>query len=570
MLLVLLSSLQQVRLIARAPLAAQDAVEFVSVAQRIEADGLAATIRREQVAPLFPATVCATHAVLESVGLIDSAAWGRAAQIAAAVPLVLAVVPVFLLARRLAGPEAALIASLLFCLLPATSRLGADGISDALHLCLAAWALWGLIEACAATDRQACVWALLSGACVGAALLCRVEVLVLAPSVLLAASLRVPRPRTSHALVAFVGLIGCFGCGCLTGLIPLVAAGVTEPAEIAARLQGGRPASTVRPLNESPADRDSARADELHSFAEPIVRDGVVLEFGRKDPARSIRVTDAAAACRLYAHEFLQACGYITLPLAAIGLWSLGRRGITSGPWLLVASFVATFLALLFGAVLMLGYVTSRHFFLPMIALLPAAGLGLMVVAAWICDRFAARNAALPVGAGTIARRLAAAVAVGCVVATLLPPHHTHAAHRHAADWLRSSSAADDLVLDQHGWTALSSGRPTYRFDEAETALVDPRLRYVVVERIDLEARSPRGKSLRAVLGSAAEAEFCFADVRGRSEHDVLVFHRAPGDAWVVETPRRNADPTTAEVVVCSPFNPKTVPLTRSGSTHAR
>lgn len=524
-LLLLLSSLQQAQLIARAPLAAQDTVEFVSVAQRIEADGLAATIRRERVAPLFPASVYATHSALTAAGLLEPTAWGRAAQIAAAVPLVLAVIPVFLLARKLAGPDAALVASILFCLLPATSRLGADGISDGLHLCLAAWALWCLIEVFDATAPRACGWALGSGVFVGAALLCRAEVLVLAPWMMLTASLREARTRTMRAFVAYVGLIACFGCGCLTCLVPLVAAGVTEPLEISARLQGRESASTVRPLNERPAGRDPARADELHSFADPIVRDGVVLEFGRKDRSRSIRVLDVGPACLLYGHEFLQACGYITLPLALVGAWSLERKRVAAGPWLVLAAFVVTFLMLLFAAVLMLGYVTSRHFLLPVMALLPAAGLGLVVVTERIQRRFTMPEV------GPLVRRLAAVVGVGCLLTTLLPPHHTHAAHRSAADWLRSEADAAALVLDQHGWTALSSGRPTYRFDEAETALTDPRLRYVVVERIDLEARSPRGKSLRAVLGSADQAHLRFADVRGRSAHDVLLFARTPDDA---------------------------------------
>jgi hypothetical protein len=522
-LLLLLSSLQQAQLIVRAPLAAQDAVEFVSVAQRIEADGLAATIRRERVAPLFPAAVYATHAVLTTAGLLEPTAWGRAAQVAAAVPLVLAVIPVFFLSCKLAGPNAALVASILFCLLPATSRLGADGISDSLHLCLAAWALWGLIEACeAATNRSACAWGLAAGGFVGAALLCRVEVLVLAPLGILAASLRVPRPRTKHAFVAYVGLIACFGCGCLTVLVPLVAAGVTNSLEITARLRGQSSASTARPLNESPAA--STAEQPVVSSAEPIVRDGVVLEFGRKDSSRSTRVLDVDAACLLFAHEFLQACGYIVLPLALVGARSLGRQ-LVVGPWFLLSSFIVTFLMVLFIAVLMLGYVTSRHFLLPVMALLPAAGLGLVVVAERIQRRFAMPEV------GPIVRRLAAVVAVGCLLTTLLPPHHTHAAHRSAADWLRSQADASALVLDQYGWTALSSGRSTYRFDEAETALTDAQLRYVVVERIDLEARSPRGKSLRAVLGSADRAHLLFADVRGRSAHDVLLFVRTSADA---------------------------------------
>lgn len=530
-LLMLLCAAQQARLIAQAPLAAQDAVEFVAVAQRIQADGLAATIRGERVAPLFPYSIYLTHTSLTSFGLLDEHAWGRAAQIAAAISAILAVVPIFLLARRLVGPDGAWIAGLLYCFLPAASRLGADGISDAPHLCLAAFAMWSFIEACQAFERpemelrRALAWSLAAGGFAGAALLCRAEVVMFVPAVALIGALGLSPPRRTRTILLSTGVAGCFAVGLTTSLVPYVACGVLEPMEIFDRLQGGSSASTDRPLNAAVAERDLAHNGGDAASPDQIVRNGVILEFGRKDRSRSSRTLEVGAASRLYLHEFLQACGYVVLPLALVGAWSLRTR-LGSRPWLFLGFFGFHHLFFVLVWLLLWGYVTSRHFLLPVVALLPAAGAGVVVIAERLRSRFAAHRPTTRLRQG-----LTAALVVGCFCATLQPPHHTHAAHRHAADWLRSQADAEGFVLDQQGWTALSTGRPTYRFDEAETALTDPRVRYVLVERIDLEAASPRAKSLRAVLGSADRAAQCFADVRGRALHDVLLFARTPDDA---------------------------------------
>lgn len=537
LLLTLLCAAQQARLIAQAPLAAQDAVEFVAVAQRIQAEGLAPTIRSEPVAPLFPYSVYLTHTALTSLRLLDAAAWGRAAQIAAAVSAILAVVPIFLFARRLAGRDAALVAGILYCLLPATSRLGADGTSDALHLCLAAFALWSFCEACQVFERletklrRALAWSFTAGTFAGAALLCRAEILMFLPAVALIGLFGLSRPRRPRPLLSSYVLASCFALGFSASIVPYVAAGVFAPAEIAERLQGGGSASTDRPLNAPLAAWESEQNVDVRPPGELLVRDGAILEFGRKDRTRSLRTLEVGAASRLYLHEFLQACGYVVSPLALVGLWALGTR-LGSRPWMFLWFFVTFYLVMSCAWVLMVGYVTSRHFLLPVVAMLPAAGLGLMSVAERLRVRFAANRSTT-----RAVHALTGALAIGCLAATLQPPHHTHAAHRRAADWLRSPAAADGFVLDQQGWTALSTGRPTYRFDEAETALTDPRLRYVLVERIDLEAPSRRGKSLRAVLGSADRATECFADVRGRSRHDVLLFARTPNDAFALRNP---------------------------------
>lgn len=524
-LLVLLSAAQQWRLIAQAPLAAPDAVEFVAVAQRIAADGLAATIRSETVPPLFPAMVCGVHATLTRAGLLDAAAWGRAAQLAAALGLIGAVVPVFLFSQRLVGRRAAVAAAILFCLLPTSSRLGTDGIADAWHLLFVAGALWMLVEANHTTGRPAQAWSLAAGLCVGLALLCRAEALVIGAAVGLTAlyTLRTSSRESWRTAAAFAG-------GALVCLVPYLASGVVRPEAIAERLRGGGTATAERPLNSGAGASYVAATEADAAEVAPLIHDSRALEFGRKDRSRSSRAQSLTSATLLYGREFLQACGYVVLPLAAIGAFARRRRAAHVKPRNLAGPrldlILALFTLLSYTFVVRQGYVTSRHFMLPLVILLPYAGLGLFAIGRAFRQRFASAQSA-----PQLARYVTLGLAAGCLLATLRPLHYTHAAHRDAADWLRSDAAQFGVVLDQYGWTALSTGRITYRFDAAEEALTCMMLSHVVVERIDLEAQSPRGESLRAVLGTAESATACFPDVRGRREHDVLVFQRAPDDA---------------------------------------
>jgi hypothetical protein len=77
--------------------------------------------------------------------------------------------------------------------------------------------------------------------------------------------------------------------------------------------------------------------------------------------------------------------------------------------------------------------------------------------------------------------------------------------HRLAADWMRKHAAESQAVLDTRGWTALYSGRTTYRYELARTAFADPRLAYLVLEADELTASSLRGESLRHVVRESAE-----------------------------------------------------------------
>jgi len=511
-LLLLLSAVQQARLIARAPLPAQDAVEFVAVAQQIERDGLPATVREQPVAPLFPLVLALTHRILVATGLFAPDDWARAAQIAAAWPMALAVIPIAFTTARLFGRDAAILAGTLFCLLPAVARGGADGISDGLHLLLAASSVWALVVARERFSGNAATlipW-LGAGALCGAALLCRAEALVIGATIgaWTLFSLRSRRRCTTS-----------FALGSLVCVVTYAACGAVEPATIAQRIRGGGTALDTIPLNDTPLNHAV-----LQSTAEAGLRaaDGAPHTFGRKDRSRSMRLHGFFAVACEFVEQGMQAGGYFVGPLALVGAWSLGRR--PKHPALaLTWSIALVHLVVSFTFAERQGYITARHFLLPVAVLLPTAALGTLALGSWISQlRF------VPFTSATASRLATTSLCMASLAVSSRPLHATHEAHRRAADWLRSAEADAGAVLDQQGWTALYTGRPTYRFEAAEAALVDPRLTYVVVERADLEAESRRGESLRAILGDAADATRSFASASGRPEQDVLLFHRTP------------------------------------------
>jgi hypothetical protein len=136
----------QAVVVRRAVVPGLDAVRFVRIARSIGNRGLMDTVRWESEQPLYPAWLWVVHSARQRVLGVADPLWVTSAQWAAAVPLVLAVTPLFRLLRRLVGPAAAVAGTLLFCVLPEVSRLGADGISDSTHLLFFCVAFWAIVE----------------------------------------------------------------------------------------------------------------------------------------------------------------------------------------------------------------------------------------------------------------------------------------------------------------------------------------------------------------------------------------------------------------------------------------
>jgi hypothetical protein len=525
LLLLLAATLaQQIWYVSRAVLPAQDAVDYASVAQRIRRQGFLATVRAEPVPPLFPASVNATHAALVRFAVIEPRAWGRAAQWAAAFALVAAAVPAFLFARRLVDPLAAFCGTLLFFSLPEVARLGADGTSDALHLFFAAVSLWSLMAMLDVAELHPWRWSLVCGTCLGAALLVRSEMLIVSAVMLTVgtAAFAVSRPAGFRRR----GLVVACGLGIVVAVAPYLASGINDPMDLARRLRGGGAPTEEIPLNAAAAEPVVVAAEQPTN--EP--------RLGKKDPTRSIRFHGLLATVAEFAKELAQASAYLFVPAACYGAWALRRR---QGNWRpadrLAATFIAGLAVAIFAVAWRGGYLSSRHLLLPLLVTMPYAG----IAAARLTESTVAALGDLshageywePATRGYVTVVAAVMVAQVPAYCDPEPAHQSQSAHREAARWLDSYAAAPGHVLDQQGFTALSSGRVTYRFEAAEQALADERLAYVLLERADLDARSPRGAQLRQLLGAAAESVAQFSDPRGKSERDVLVFCRPQPDS---------------------------------------
>ncbi len=562
--LLALSCVVQLLLIRRATVPALDAVGFVEIAQRIDAQGFLATIRHEREQPLFPAWVWLVHEGLERTAGPARASWAASVQLAAAIPLVLAVVPVYFLSLGLVGPAPAAAGSLFFCLLPEVSRLGADGLGDGLHLLLFCLAFWAVVVYLArpvpcqsprnglrvtafmrSGAGRSPMWLVVAGTLAALAVLVRAEALVL-PAVLvvalLAFRLRARRRRPWSALATALGCLA-LGGGLVFGPY-LAAVGANSPRAAVARILG-RYEPEDQAESPGPASAIGATGASVWRLA-----DDEPMSFAPKETTVSLRRRGYAAATIELAEESAEAFGYVIGALALFGVWRLRRQLVRP-----VDRFAQIYCLLFASAVLHFaaneGYVSARHLLTLVVIGVGPAGYGAIALGTWIGGRNpAAAPDEAPSGpkrgqvplAGTarsglrtswgcafspsrIAWATVLAAAAVCFVEAVEPLHASRLGHRLAAEWL-AREAAPGLVIDTRGWTGLYSGRTTCRYDDGRAAFGHPQLAYVVLERRELEYASRRSRTIARLLDVAARPVAAFPDPkRGhRRQHSVVVY----------------------------------------------
>ena len=384
--LMLLAALVQVLTVRRATVTGLDAVRFVRSAKMIDQLGPVEALRSQREQPLFPVSVWTVHRGIEwTVGDFRSS-WAFSAQAAAAAALVLSVVPVYFLAKRMAGETAAAWGSAFYCVLPEVSRLGADGISDALHLLFFCTALWMVIvyltgatdsrgtkqyrsrssvthttltrsaseertcrprlrfalvwfrggtnrePAPPGTHRTKCgnpLWLLPAGMVSGFAVLVRVEGLILPAALILALVLFQFQDGLRQRWRRIPVAIGLLGLGfCLIIGPYLVVVDSVMPKVAVARVLGRYDPPARGMATPEPAGRAAAAAWYLDS--------GKPMSFAKKEPTISLRRRGLVPAAHLFVGELVRAYGYWVGLLALVGGWRLRvvtlKRG--AGGWL--------------------------------------------------------------------------------------------------------------------------------------------------------------------------------------------------------------------------------------------
>jgi len=526
-----LSCLVQTVVIRRATTTALDAVRFVRIAQRMDQGGLLHAMRTEREQPLFPASIRAVHGIYAHLVGESRTAWADSAQLAAAIPLVLAIVPLYFSILRSVGARAAVAGSFFFCLLPEVSRLGADGISDSTHLFFFCVAFWAMVEYFAkdrdpdAGGRKGSAWWLtLSGIATALAALARVEVLVLAAALGVAMAAFQLRATRRVSWKPWLWGTGGYVFGLAVVFGPYLAAvDARSPRAAIARVLGR-------------ADVESSTAEAASAVdGSPDWRldNGEPASFDEKERSVSIRQRGFTAAIVRFARKLARAFGYWIGALALFGAWRLRRRGVDRlDRFVQIFFLLFSLLAFWFSAVE--GYLEPRHLLLLVVVGMGSAGHGAWELGAVLPRLLPVKAQAHRAPAGSragvrpAATRMAVVLIAGwaCLPWTLSRRHDGQLGHRAAAEWLASREEPCGNVLDTRGWTGLYSGRKTYAYTDAAAVLCDPQLAYLVLQRDELHQGGPRSRTLRWLIETAGErvAEFPDPATREPDQPTVLVY----------------------------------------------
>jgi hypothetical protein len=524
--LLALSAAVQTYCICRAVVPAQDAVRYVRVAQAMERDGLIEVVRRSDGHPLYPALIWLTHAALRPMLGPEPHVWVTSAQVAAAVPLVLAVLPLYGFLLCVVRRRAAIAGTLFFCVLTAAARLGADALSDSLHLCLLCIALWaagryfaGRRSGTPNLGHGNPCWMFLAGCAIAVAALTRKEALVLPLVLCLMAALCQVRPAWRRPWLRATA--GCLFLGLGLSMIwtpYLVVCGDTRPKQTVARLLGRANALKYDETKAEAAPEPAKKRSSRWRLA-----NGQAMSFGKKEPQASLRFHGYRAASREFLRELPRAFNYGFALLAVIGGWRQRRRIRRVDLLLLV--FVAVYSAAAIRFASHSGYLAPRHLLPVVVVLLGWTGEGAWVLGKWIAFRvrssgftvFPRLQSAIRNPQSAIPRFAVAFAALACLPQTLSPLHASREGHRQAAAWLAANGSPDDVVVDTRGWSRLYSGMSTYSFDRFRTAFKDPRLAFIVLEEDELRYDSRRSQTLRELLARGGERVARFGGRGGKA-----------------------------------------------------
>ncbi len=511
----------------REPLPAQDGLKFFRVARQFQTLSWAEAVRKSDQHPLYPALIAATEPVVASVIGHGPNTWRISGQLVSMLAALALMIPLHGLARSLFDDRSATLAVFLFLILPLPSELGHDTLSD--MTALLAFVVSVRLGECALRTKNASV-AIRCGLAAGIGYLARPEVALVPVAVVLTAITRW-RPSFGWDRVASLRYAGLSVALLATiGSYALVKGEVSE--KLALRLGAGLKASAPAKLVNTGAPQ--GLDDPKFNFAP------------KEEDDEGLTASPGLATATLF-YRWAGTLGFVLVPLAVYGLFRhrIGRpTEIGSGgthsvhvPLDLLendtgsgARFIGIYMILFTLIVIRhastLGYLSGRHT-LPLVVLtLPWVAAGYI---AWTRDLAASRGWN-PTG---VRRRRAMSAMLAIVIGTSIqiykPGHPSRWGHLAAGRWLSAQTAVTDPVLDTRGWARFVADRPGYDYWHVKQALSDRNLAYVVVGRDELEAESPRAKTLQAILAYAGEPMADFPSRKGGHDKSVWIYrYRAP------------------------------------------
>jgi hypothetical protein len=478
--------------IARSLLPAQDGLKFIRIARQFQRDPWPDVVRDTDQHPLYPALIAAVEPVVERLGCSGPDTWRIAAQCVATCASLLVLFPLFGLARTIFDERIAGIAVAIYVLLPVPAEVGHDTLSDSLGLLFLLLCLRFGAVALRSGDWRPALAAGLAG---GVGYLARPEV-ILAPAALGLCWVYVKlRTRDVRELMTSVALPAMsLSALAFVGGYALVKGQVTEKLALRHAASLGSQQIMIRSVPQLlPRGLDDPQWD-----------------FSPKEESDRTVIRNPLKALRWMACEWWDE---LCWGFAIMAVWGLARQrfivklcrdrvpGDRGGyERRVLAVFAGVFALALLRHAMTLGYFSSRHLLPLVLVSVPWAAAG-----TFVCLR--GLGLKLPWSMRTA--RATCVLSSGLVVATLVvyqlrPSHPTRWGHWASGRWLAEHAGPSELVLDTRGWARFIAGAPGYDYWHVRQALTDSHLTYVVVGHEELEAKSPRARTLSALLSYTA------------------------------------------------------------------
>ncbi|HUY34850.1 MAG TPA: glycosyltransferase family 39 protein [Pirellulales bacterium] len=472
----------------RSPIIAKDGIAFIRAAKEVRTDFIAAC-RSEDQHPGYPALLLAGSRLARLWPDLDEFdVWIVGGRLAAGLCGVLAIVFLWLFARRLYDRQIADIAALLAAVWPLLRHNASDVLSDTPHLMFYLAAVW---LSCEGLVRGRARWLAAAGVAGGLAFWVRPEGLLvpLVALVVMATARWRRQPRATPAGMTALAL------ATLVVALPYVlsAGKFSSKKSFFNRLTAATEASAAIPTTDQPTSPTAplvgtvaapSPAPAMPLWAWKLPEAGLLAEPGpgatlpdeRTRPPSTIGVLLFALV--ELGQEMAQGFYYLLLIPLAVGRFAPGRRPWQAAPGRMATAVLCAHAALLLALYHVAGYISHRHV-IPLVALLlPMTGVGLL----WIAERLAAAVTALrglesPPGRWLrIAKRIAArapwlarprmamaavalVVAAGLLPKTLKSPHKVYRPVVDAARWVRTHSQPGDSVLSTSGYVRFYAER---------------------------------------------------------------------------------------------------------------
>ncbi len=520
--------------IARTILPAQDGLKFIRMAQRFQHQDTLEVIRGSDQHPLYPALIALVEPLVAAFLGHGPDTWRITAQGIASMASIASIIPLHGLARSLFGDRIAILAALVYVLLPLPLEIGHDTLGDSLGL-LAALSVLSLGARGLRTGSLVAFFG--SGTAAGVGFLARPEVALAAVSVALVGLVQVVRRNATDAArtrtwlsTATMGMTFLV----LVGVYALAKGEVSEKLALryGAGLSSANRASVVRKTPQwLPPGLDDPRWDfspkeegGRTSSSRPLVALGRLVRRwagGVEGFVALLAIFGALRGCsirdrmeRERQHEQVQ---------------ESQRRTDPGVERLLLSVYLILFALALVRHVGALGYLSDRHLLPLIVVALPWGAAGLTELKRVLTDRLG-WSVARSRKAGTI--MAAVAVLATIVLPEVRPEHRSRWGHRAAGRWINENARAGDAVLDTRGWASFIADRPSYDYWHVRQALTDAHLAYIVVGADELSAPSRRGTTLRAMLAYAAEPAVAFPEEQGGNGREVQVFCYHRPESW--------------------------------------